>query len=441
MPIARASFADSLGAVTGVMAPTIAKGVLIRRPKVVALSQMLALDGRAVRRMQKLRRKYGAGPLMLRAPGRARAILLEGSDVRRVIEGAPEPFAPASSEKRAALAHFEPRVALASHGAKREDRRRFNERVLETDNPVHRLAAAFIKAVDEEMTEVLRDATASGVLDWEAFFAGWYRLVRRVIFGRGARDDHELTDMLAELRSRGNWAFFQSKDEHLRSRFHERVEAHIERSDEDTLAAIIRATPKTPDTAPSHQVAQWLFAFDPGGMATFRALALLSTHPDAEARAREEIAAAAGETRPLLQYLRACLHESLRLWPTTPAILRETTRETDWDDGSMPAGTTIMIFAPFFHRDDERLDFANRFAPEIWLGNGPSEELPLVPFSGGPGICPARNFVPLIGSLVLARLLREHRFDYQARQELRADRPMPALLDNYRLRYGLQNAA
>ncbi len=438
MPVVKASLFDSLGAALGVAAPTIAKGVLIRRPRVVALSQMLAADGRAVKRMQGLRRKYGAGPLHLRGPGNPRAILLEARDVRRVLDQGPEPFAPASREKRAALAHFEPKVALASHGPDRTDRRRFNETVLETQNPVHNLAAAVMKVVDEEMSEVAGAAAKAGTLEWDPFFQGWYRMVRRIVFGVQARDDHELTDMLGELRSRGNWAMFRSQDERLRARFHERVNAHIERGDEDCLAAIIRRTEKTPQTAPSNQVAQWLFAFDPGGMATFRALALVATHPEVETAAREEIAATAGQDRPLMPLLRGCLHESLRLWPTTPAILRETTQETEWDDGKLEAGTTIMIFAPFFHRDDERLDFAHRFTPDLWLGDGPSEDLPLVPFSRGPGVCPARHFVPLVASLALARLIRSARLAYEGPQDLRPDKPMPALLDNYRTRFSVR---
>jgi cytochrome P450 len=45
--------------------------------------------------------------------------------------------------------------------------------------------------------------------------------------------------------------------------------------------------------------------------------------------------------------------ESLRLWPTTPTILRQTTAETRWNRDSTPAGTVVLIFAPFFHRSPE----------------------------------------------------------------------------------------
>jgi cytochrome P450 len=78
-------------------------------------------------------------------------------------------------------------------------------------------------------------------------------------------------------------------------------------------------------------------------------------------------------------------------------ILRQTTCETRWEGAAMPAGTGILIFAPFFHRDDARLPYAHTFHPDLWLEDDPDvkgnppRDWPLVPFSGGPGICPGRT--------------------------------------------------
>lgn len=429
-----ASFADSASAITGVIAPTIAKGVLIRRPKVVALAERLDLDGGAVRRMQALRRRYGDGPLRVRMPGPPRVLILSDRDLRRVLDQTPDPFAAASSEKRAALAHFEPKVALASHGPEREVRRRFNEQALETANPMHSMAARFAEIVDAEADMLLREAGTGGELDWEHFFRTWYRVVRRIVLGDGARDDDELTDMLAQLRARGNWAFFRMKARKLRDRFHRRLNMHLERGEPGSLAERIKALHKTPVAEPSHQVAQWLFAFDPGGMATFRALAMLSIHEEELERAREEAAAA---SRPApLPLLRGTFLEALRLWPTTPAILRETTRETEWEAGRLPAETGITIYAPFFHRDETRIEFAHRFVPHIWVDGDPAARFPLVPFSRGPAVCPASDFVPMVCSQMLAALLSRRRFRLVS-HDISPERDLPSLLDNYRLRFVL----
>lgn len=58
-------------------------------------------------------------------------------------------------------------------------------------------------------------------------------------------------------------------------------------------------------------------------------------------------------------YLRAAVLESLRLWPTTPMILRDSTRDTEWDTRqgrfTVPGGTGFAILASGFHRDTDRL--------------------------------------------------------------------------------------
>ena len=54
-------------------------------------------------------------------------------------------------------------------------------------------------------------------------------------------------------------------------------------------------------------------------MSTFRALAVLASLPGHAQAARDE----ARRHDPELPYLRAAILESVRLWPTTPAILRQ----------------------------------------------------------------------------------------------------------------------
>ncbi len=61
--IPRARFWDSIALFADVLLPTIAKGVIIRRPTMLRVAGALDLDRRAVRRMQRLRDRYGAGPL------------------------------------------------------------------------------------------------------------------------------------------------------------------------------------------------------------------------------------------------------------------------------------------------------------------------------------------------------------------------------------------
>ncbi len=111
--------------------------------------------------------------------------------------------------------------------------------------------------------------------------------------------------------------------------------------------------------------------------------------------------------------------------------------ETHWANGTMPKNTSIVIFAPFFHRDDKNLPYANRFHPDVWMEGPRQGGWPLIPFSGGPGICPARNLVPMLGSATLAALLDGRRISLKEPARLDPKKPMPGTLDNYTLSFTL----
>ncbi len=110
----------------------------------------------------------------------------------------------------------------------------------------------------------------------------------------------------------------------------------------------------------------------------------------------------------------------------------------------MPKNTNILIYAPFFHRDDRRLEYANRFTPDLWLSDevapgfsGSPSQWPLIPFSSGPAICPGRNLVLLLGSYMLASLMGEHTFELVPQDRLNRHHPLPATLDHFSLRFRL----
>jgi cytochrome P450 len=417
-----------VGVLAGIVGPPLARGAILRRRVAVGVTARLELDRRALRRMQRLHRRYAPGPLMLLMPGPPRALILHADHVRRVLDGAPEPFAADSPEKRAALGHFEPSGVLVSRGRDRAARRRYNEAVLEPRRPVHPLGERFARVAREEAERLL--AGGRGTFGWAQFTRAWHRMARRLVLGDAARDDDRLTEELKRLRARANWVVLPIA-EGLRRRFQQRLETHLARAEPGSLAQVMAAIPSEPRSAPSGQVPQWLFAFDSAGIATARALALLAVHPHAMRRARAESGSPGSEALP---WLRAAILESLRLWPTTPLVLRETTSVTEWEDGAMPAGTGVVIYAPFFHRDAERQPFADRFAPELWLDPAAEADWPLIPFSRGPAACPGRQVALLAGSTMLAALLRPGELRLEA-PTLAPDRPLPGILDHFALRF------
>lgn len=383
---------------------------------------------RAVRRMQQLREQFGAGPVELVLPGRRMVVVLDPDDVGRVLAGAPEPFHPANREKRKALEWFQPHGVQISQGPIRHRRRDLNDSALDSGAEMHRLAGAFGDVIAAEARELVDEVTARGTMDANQFMAAWWRIVRRVALGDRARDDAEITDALLRLRRTGNWSLLSLPHSRKRARFLERLYDYVEDPQIGTLAAAVAEVPTSGAVDPVGPLPQWLFAFDAAGMAQLRALAVLATHPGAMARAIED-AAEPDRLRPR-PFLRACVLESVRLWPTTPAILRESTEKGVW----------LMIVTPAFHRDPTLLPFANEFVPEIWLDGRARSYPQLVPFSAGPAECPGRNLALFTTSALLASLLNSLDFRLSSTPQLSPDEPLPVTLNQYVLEFAVITA-
>lgn len=367
-------------------------------------------------------------------------VILDPQDVGRVLAEAPTPFHPANTEKRKALQWFQPHGVLISQGPIRQQRREFNDAALDSGAELHRLAEVFAAVVAEEARELIADAATAGSLDSERFMTTWWRIVRRLVLGDRARDDELITDALMRLRKAGNWSLLSLPHYRARAKFFEGLYRYVEDPEPGSLAGVVAQMPSSGAVDPVGQMPQWLFAFDAAGMASLRAMALLATHPRERALAVED--AAEPDRVSARPYLRACVLESVRLWPTTPTILRDTTEDTQWADGSTIArGAGLMIVAPAFHRDDELLPFAHSFVPQIWL-DGTAQTYPqLVPFSAGPAQCPGRNLVLLVTSTLLAHVLHGLALDLRSDPKPVPERPLPMTLNQLTLDFGARRAS
>ncbi|WP_019874967.1 cytochrome P450 [Sporichthya polymorpha] len=98
-------------------------------------------------------------------------------------------------------------------------------------------------------------------------------------------------------------------------------------------------------------------------------MALVAARPGVAARARADD-----------PFLRAVVEDSIRLFPTTLSILRETTEPTAWADRALPVGTLVVLPSSYLHRGPHRPD-AHALNPDQWLaGDRPAG---VVPFSAG----------------------------------------------------------
>src|SRR5205823_2609352 len=95
-----------------------------------------------------------------------------------------------------------------------------------------------------------------------------------------------------------------------------------------------------------------------------------------------------------LKYLEACVQEAMRLWPTTPWLLRETVTEDTLNGCRVAAKTQVLILNNFNHRDKQSHPFADRFTPELWIDNG--SNFCFNHLSNGPQVCAGKGLALFI---------------------------------------------
>ncbi|KAF2475056.1 cytochrome P450 monooxygenase [Lindgomyces ingoldianus] len=114
-----------------------------------------------------------------------------------------------------------------------------------------------------------------------------------------------------------------------------------------------------------------------------------------------------------LPYLRACLDESLRLFPPTPhGLPRETPPGGINILGDyIPGGVSVAISAFVAHRNEVQFPQADKYIPERWLGEqGKALQPYFLAFSAGARGCIGRNISYLEQTVVLASVLRRYGF-------------------------------
>lgn len=153
---------------------------------------------------------------------------------------------------------------------------------------------------------------------------------------------------------------------------------------------------------------------------------LLLKNPVCMQKLRKELEDALGEADgvpthdeiKLLPYLRACLDESLRMYPPTALGLpRDTPSEGATIMGEwIPGNTTVSIAAYTAHRDPSVWKDADVYQPERWLEESGKElQRYFIPFSAGARGCIGRNISYLEQYLCLASIL--HRYDIAFAEE------------------------
>lgn len=142
----------------------------------------------------------------------------------------------------------------------------------------------------------------------------------------------------------------------------------------------------------------------------------LHRHPAALARATAEVRGAMADGGPVtlehlaqMDYVEACMHETMRLKPVAPQLPLQALKDTVVGDVAVPAGTVVISAMRHDSIDDAFVPDARSFMPERWLGedglSASSAKRISMPFGAGPRICPGRYLALQEMKMVLLTLL------------------------------------
>jgi cytochrome P450 len=146
-------------------------------------------------------------------------------------------------------------------------------------------------------------------------------------------------------------------------------------------------------------------------------LSLLSWHPEARSRVREEARAVFGDGPPThedlagLEYTERAYREALRLYPPAWAIFRRADGEAELGKYVLEDGSAIILPLWTIQRDGRHFENPDAFDPDRWARRDPNAVEAYQPFASGPHACIGRGFALAGATLVVAKLTQEFDID------------------------------
>jgi cytochrome P450 family 135 len=167
----------------------------------------------------------------------------------------------------------------------------------------------------------------------------------------------------------------------------------------DLIGAMLRATPEKPTAAIVDELLPILMAGqEPGAAGLTWILDRLARKPELA-----EHFLASPPDDPLRT---ATVREALRLRPAVHTVARRLTEPRTIGGYELPAGVVVAVPIVLLHRDPGAFPDPDVFRPERFLGNN-VEQLPFLPFGGGPRRCLGRWLARAeIGTVIPAILRR-----------------------------------
>eukprot|EP00094_Tigriopus_californicus_P011038 TCALIF_10649-PA protein Name:"Similar to shd Ecdysone 20-monooxygenase (Drosophila melanogaster)" AED:0.09 eAED:0.09 QI:114/0.5/0.33/1/0.5/0.33/3/0/564 len=151
------------------------------------------------------------------------------------------------------------------------------------------------------------------------------------------------------------------------------------------------------------------------------AISLIALHPKVQERLHQELddSLRPGDDLTLekingLKYLKACILESFRMYPTASQIARILPQNTEVTGGYvLPMHSVVLCHQRLASLQDKNFTQAKKFAPERWMENSevdfPVCERGLVfPFGAGKRICPGKRLAEQEIHVIVAKLFQKY---------------------------------
>lgn len=154
---------------------------------------------------------------------------------------------------------------------------------------------------------------------------------------------------------------------------------------------------------------------------------LLSQAPRCQHLLHEEIDRVLGQRTPTfadvphLDYTRAIIEETLRLYPPIPILSRQAVQEEYLGAHRVPQGAIVAVIPWLLHRHKLYWDKPDHFIPERFLRESPPpDKYSYIPFSIGPRVCAGMSFGLTEAILGLAVLSQGLRFELEPTATIQA---------------------
>ncbi len=140
-------------------------------------------------------------------------------------------------------------------------------------------------------------------------------------------------------------------------------------------------------------------------IAVTNTLYCIATHPAVTSRIEKELASGA----PGQPAIRAALDESLRLYPVSSMILRDTLEDHAADGAAIPRGTVVVLPTIVLNRSASRWEDPQTFRLQRFEGAGPRPDH--YPYGLGPRYCIGAGYSQVAMPLLIERFLRSFRVE------------------------------